>query len=45
MHHTRYAIARLRSEPQPIPTERLRAVKEFAIGWLAGLIFFGTLLS
>jgi hypothetical protein len=45
MHPTRIAFRRLQAQFELVDPERFQWAKDFAVGWLAGLIFFGTMLS
>ncbi|HZH06110.1 MAG TPA: hypothetical protein VEY69_05485 [Lautropia sp.] len=44
MHPLRLA-AIVQAKPETDAPQRLQWAKDFTIGWLAGLIFFGTMLS
>jgi hypothetical protein len=45
MHRTRAALARLSPDRQENEHERFAWARDFMVGWVAGLIFFGTMLS
>ncbi len=45
MHPTRSAVAAISPDPDGRAPDRFAWARDFVIGWLAGLIFFGTLLS
>jgi hypothetical protein len=45
MHRTRAALAQLSPDGGEIASEPIAWTRDFLVGWIAGLIFFGTMLS
>jgi hypothetical protein len=45
MHPIRFAIIRNKARAESLRIERIGAARDFIVGWAAGLIFFGTMLS
>jgi hypothetical protein len=45
MHPMRTALASVPADPAEAEQDRLAWARDFVVGWLAGLIFFGTMLS